>query len=159
MLMPQHFAAPWSLQLKLLTVVFSGLLLYAASQADAVGSAAITGVLMVCAALAVRGYSVVGGQLLVHRLGWASRFDLNLVASADYSPGATLGSVRTFGIGGLFGFVGHFRNAFLGPYRAYATDPANAVVLRLGREVVVVTPERPAEFVAAIEAAQAQSRS
>ena len=88
-----------------------------------------------------------------------SRFDLNLVASADYSPGATLGSVRTFGIGGLFGFVGHFRNAFLGPYRAYATDPANAVVLRLGREVVVVTPERPAEFVAAIEAAQAQSRS
>lgn len=152
--MPQHFAAPWSLKLKLLTLALGGLLLYVATQTGPVGSAAIVGVLVLCMALSVRGYSVVGGQLLVHRLGWASRFDLGILTSADYSPGVTLGSVRTFGIGGLFGFVGHFRNAVLGPYRAYATDPANAVVLRLGHDVVVVTPERPAEFVAAIEASQ-----
>lgn len=155
--MPQHFAAPWSLKLKLLSVAFGGLLLYAASQADPIGSVVIAGVLVFCAALAVRGYSVVDGQLLIHRLGWASRLDLGRLASADYSPGATLGSARTFGIGGLFGFVGHFRNAVLGPYRAYATDPANAVVLRFGRETVVVTPERPAEFVAVIDSTRRQS--
>ena len=153
--MLQHFDAPWSGTLKLLTTLFCAVLLVAATQVGPVGAAAIVGLLAVCAALAVRGYSVGGGELLVHRLGWTSRFDLARLTSADVAPGATRGSIRTFGIGGLFGFIGRFRNTTLGPYRAYVTDPANAVVLRLGRETIVVTPEHPAEFVAAIDSAAA----
>ena len=33
-----------------------------------------------------------GEQLLIHRLGWATRFDLEGLTRAEYSPGATIGS-------------------------------------------------------------------
>ena len=57
------------------------------------------------------------------------------------------------GVGGLFGFIGRFRNEVLGMYRAYATDSINTVVLDFGGSKVVVTPDDPAGFVAAIEEA------
>ncbi len=50
------------------------------------------------------------------------------------------GSIRTFGNGGLFCFSGRFRNRKLGSYRAFATDPKLAVVLRFPDKIVVVTP-------------------
>lgn len=37
------------------------------------------------------------------------------------------------------------------PGRAFVTDPKNAVVLRFGEKVVVISPERPDEFVAALD--------
>jgi hypothetical protein len=112
---------------------------------------AIVGLALV---FAVRGYSLLDGQLLIHRLGWATRFDLADLTSVEFSPGATIGSIRTMGIGGLFGFVGHFRNEILGSYRAYATDEENTVILDFSGEKIVVTPDSPVEFVAAVEAAR-----
>jgi hypothetical protein len=53
------------------------------------------------------------------------------------------GSIRTFGNGGLFGFIGLFRNKKLGRYRAFATDEKNAVVLRFATHTLVITPEQP----------------
>ncbi len=60
--------------------------------------------------------------------------------------------MRTMGIGGLFGFVGHYHNAVLGSYKAYATNDLNTVVLVFEEETIVVTPDDPAGFVAAVEA-------
>ena len=150
--MNQHFSAPWSRKLALLAVAFLAIIGVAAFEADGLVAAGFAGVVVLCAAFSVRGYSVAGETLLVHRLGWATRFDLGRLRGAEFSPGATLGSIRTFGIGGLFAFVGHYRNATLGAYRAFATDDARTVVLDFGTERVVVTPDRPAEFVAAVTA-------
>ncbi|MBK5099204.1 MAG: hypothetical protein JJE01_15605, partial [Gemmatimonadetes bacterium] len=58
--------------------------------------------------------------------------------------------IRVFGIGGAFAFAGKFRNATLGSYRAYVTDPSFCVVLDLGSETVVVTPDSPVRFVEAV---------
>jgi hypothetical protein len=151
--MREHFYAPWSTRLKLTTGIFAAVLVVAAVAAAGWGSAVVVGILIVAAAFAIRGYSVRDGKLLVHHLGWANKFDLAELTSAEVNPGATLGSLRTMGIGGLLGFVGHFHNEILGSYKAYATNELNTVVLVFGNETIVVTPDDPQAFVEAVGAA------
>ena len=149
--MDVHFSAPWSQKVRLITLALSALLLFGALKAGLVGMLIGVGVLTLCLAFSVRGYSVAGGAVLIHHLGWAKRLPLADVKRAEVAPNVMVGSVRTFGIGGLFGIYGYFRNAVLGSYFAYATDPARAVVLEVGAKTFVVTPNDPARFVAAVE--------
>ncbi len=151
--MREHFYAPWSTKLKLTTGAFAAVLVIAAVAAGGWGSAVIVGILIVAAAFAIRGYSVMDGKLLIHHLGWANKFDLSKLSKAEVSPGATMGSARTMGIGGLLGFVGYFHNQILGSYKAYATNELNTVVLVFGNETIVVTPDDPQAFVEAVKAA------
>ena len=61
---------------------------------------------------------------------------------------------RTLGIGGPFAFVGRYWSRRLGGFTAYATDRSRSVVmLRWPGRTVVVTPDDPGTFVAAVEAA------
>ena len=99
----------------------------------------------------VRGYSVTNGALIIHRLGWDFRIELDSLISIDADPAALNGSIRLAGNGGLFAFCGWFRNRKLGVYRAFCTDTAHAVVLRFPDRTVVVTPDQPEKFVAAIK--------
>jgi hypothetical protein len=62
-------------------------------------------------------------------------------------------SLRVAGNGGVFAWVGWFRNKRLGTYRAFVTDARRCVVLRLPKRPVVVSPDRPEEFVRAVESA------
>ena len=133
--------------------ILAAVLIIAAVATAGWGSLVIVGIMVVAAAFAIRGYSVMDGKLLIHRLGWANKFNLAQLTSAEVNPGATMGSLRTMGIGGLFGFVGHFHNEILGSYKAYATNELNTVVLAFEGETIVVTPDDPAGFVEAVEAA------
>lgn len=148
--MKSHFAAPWSTKLKLLTAAFLLLCGAVYFYAGGISTAVVPALILACAVFAVRGYSIHDSKLLIHRLGWSKTFNLAELSSVEASPGVTMGSVRTWGIGGLFGYVGYFHNSTLGTYRAYATDRANAVVLDFEGQKVVVTPEGPAEFVEAL---------
>lgn len=154
--MKQHFLAPWSSRLKVMTVVIVLICLAAAYAAKGWGALVIVAIVLVAATFAIRGYSVMDGKLLIHRLGWSTKFDLSKLTHVEVSPGVTMGSIRTMGIGGLFGFVGHFRNEILGTYKAYATNEFNTVVLDFGDEKIVVTPENPAEFAEVVESARAR---
>jgi len=49
-------------------------------------------------------------------------------------------------------FVGCFRNDIVGRYKAYGTDGMRAVLLDCAGWTLVVTPDSPAEFVAAVRA-------
>ena len=154
--MRKHFRAPWSNKLKGLTAAFVAILAIAAYTAKGWASLVMLAILLVAAAFAIRGYSLSDDKLLILRMGWATQYDLVRLSKVEISPGATLGSVRTMGIGGLFGFVGHYHNAILGSYKAYATNDLNTVVLGFGDETIVVTPDDPAAFVEAVEAAAAE---
>jgi hypothetical protein len=109
-------------------------------------------VLVGAAFFVIRGYTVSGQTLRIHRLGWDSTLDLQQLRSATVDPEAMRRSLRTFGNGGLFCFAGRFRSQKLGPYRAFATDPKRAVVLTFADRTVVVTPDDPAAFVAQLQA-------
>ncbi len=110
----------------------------------------VVGIVVLAAAFGVRGYTVADGSLMVHRLGWATRIPLAGLESVEAESGATIGSARVFGIGGVFAFVGRYRNDILGTYRAYATDGMLAVVLYFGDEKIVVTPDAPLTFADAV---------
>jgi len=149
--MGQHFRAPWSTKLKLMTGGLLALFVVVMIMARGWAALLIMGIVVVAAVFSIRGYSITNGQLLVLHLGWANKFDLSELTGAEVSPGATLGSLRTMGIGGLFGFVGHYHNVVLGSYKAYSTDEMNTVVLNFGEETIVVTPEEPYVFVDALQ--------
>jgi hypothetical protein len=74
--MGQHFRAPWSTKLKLTTGLLATLLIAVAVINPGWASAVAVGVLVAGAAFAIRGYSVMGGQLVIHRLGSATKLDL-----------------------------------------------------------------------------------
>jgi len=145
-----HFRAPMSSKLKLFTALFLALMAGILFTAPPPANFGVLAILLITAAFSVRGYTVRPGMLLVHRLGWATKIPLGSLVSVEAEPNATVGSIRVFGIGGAFAFAGKFRNSTLGSYRAYVTDPDFCVVLDLGSEKVVVTPDSPARFVEAV---------
>lgn len=61
-------------------------------------------------------------------------------------------AVRTLGSGGAFGFFGRYRSPQMGDFIAYATRTDRVVVLTIqDGETVVVSPESPELFVAAVD--------
>lgn len=61
------------------------------------------------------------------------------------------GSIRTFGSGGAFGFLGRFKNARLGRYTMYATDLKKLILIRTDDKNYVFSCTRPQEFVEFVE--------
>ena len=104
-------------------------------------------VILICALFSVRGYSIANGTLLIDRLFWKTRVSLRELRSVKFDPTATYRSIRTLGNGGFFSFTGYFRNKELGSYRAFMTDRRRAVVLRFPSSVIVISPDRPEDFV------------
>jgi hypothetical protein len=103
--------------------------------------------ILLCALFTVRGYSIANNDLLIDRLFWTTRVSLRELRSVKFDPTATHRSIRTFGNGGFFSFTGYFRNKDLGSYRAFMTDRRRAVVLRFPSSVIVISPDRPDDFV------------
>ena len=151
--MPLRFDAPWSRALTaisvLLAVAMAGLVWTGATE----GAVVLGAVVALAGALAVRGYAVEPGVVVVLRPGWRTRLDLGGLESAEADPDAMRWAWRTWGVGGPFAFVGSYRSGRTGSFRAYATDRARSVVLRWPDRTVVVTPDDPEAFVTAVEAA------
>jgi len=56
-------------------------------------------------------------------------------------------SIRTFGSGGLFGYLGRFKNDRLGNYTMYATELNNLILIRTSNKKYVFSCSRSKEFV------------
>lgn len=102
----------------------------------------------------VRGYVVAGGEIRVRRLWWETRLSGTPV-SARVDAEAMKGSVRTFGNGGLYSFTGRYWSRKQGSYRAFVTDPKRCVVVEYAGAMVVVSPDDPEGFVAAVGSGEA----
>lgn len=60
-------------------------------------------------------------------------------------------SIRTFGVGGVFGYYGSFANYTFGSMTWYATRRDKAVLITTtNNKKIVVTPNEPAAFIAAL---------
>ena len=151
--MPLRFDAPWSTFLRVITVGVFGILGGAVLAGAQVAVGVLASALAIAALLSVRGYVVELGTVRVLRLGWATTLDLRDLDAVERDPEAMRRAWRVFGMGGPFAFVGRFRSRAAGAFSAYATDPSRAVVLRWVDRTVVVTPDDPEAFVAAVETA------
>ncbi len=148
-----EFTARWGWQLKLSTGI--GCAALAVPAAVQLSRGLPIGYLLLALWLAalpmiIRGYSVTPTHLIIHRLGWTSRWPLSEPLEVRIEPGAMARSWRTFGNGGLFAIHGRFRSGRLGVYRAFVTDPSRTVVLRNTHGTLVVSPDDQERFVTAI---------
>ena len=146
--MKSQYQAPWSRKLIITTAFFAVLLIVAFIVMNSLAATIFLSlILIVSVLLLVRGYSIVEGKLLIHRLGWAATYDLLSLKNAEWKPNITVGSIRSFGAGGFFGYVGRFKNNELGKYDAYVTDEQNSVLLEFDDKNIVVSPDEPEKFV------------
>lgn len=127
---------------------------HAASIVAIVVAIVIVGVFLSAILLTPRGYDVRDGKLFVRTLATKFSYDLRQLsdaygarASKVFSPG----TLRTFGVGGFFGYYGYFRNAALGGFLAFVTDKDKLVVLHFADKVLVVSPKEPERFVREIK--------
>lgn len=151
--MSSRFKAPWGREIKMLTAIGVALIVVPFAVQLARGNwltgAVLLGVLVLPPLYTVRGYEVVPGELRVRRLLFDTRWPLDRVV-ARVHPNAMARSWRLWGSGGFFSFSGHFSNQILGRYRAFVTDHKRTVVLETPKGIVVVSPDRPEEFIAAV---------
>jgi hypothetical protein len=113
-----------------------------------VGALVVAGIGAAAYAFAPRALQVDGGTLVIDRMVRPIR-----IAAREarlLSPDQLRGSLRTFGVGGLFGSYGMFRNRELGAYRKYATRTRDFVIVATDGSPVVVTPADPEAFVRAL---------
>lgn len=146
--------APWSISLKLTSLLVSLILIGVGIAFGREGgwegwlpASGLVALLLGMMLFTVRGYSVPGRVLLVRRLLWNTRLQLEGLVSATSDPEAMRSSLRTFGNGGGFSYTGRYWNKRLGSYRAFVTDPARSVVLRWPDRTIVVSPASPEAFV------------
>jgi hypothetical protein len=153
--MTASYRAPWGYELKISTLIGSGILGVPIVVQLLLGLWLIPvlfGTFLVLVAIyCVRGYELAPGELRVRRLLFDTRWPIDESATATVRPKAMRGSWRLWGNGGLFAISGIFSGSGLGRYHAFVTDPARTVVVTTRRGIVVVSPDRPAEFAAAIE--------
>jgi hypothetical protein len=106
------------------------------------------GILIVAALFAVNGYRIEPGMVLIKRPFWVTKVELNGLESVEFVPDAMgLWSLRIFGSGGAFGYIGWFRNSTLGMFRVWATDRHRTVVLKISGRTVVISPDNGERFV------------
>gem|GEM_PF-804060 len=147
-----YFRAPWGIWTIVMTVSLMALLAAFVIFTPGIATFIVSGLLILTGlAFSVRGYTIAGNKLIIHRPGWVTEFQLTDFIKATINPNAMRASVRVFGIGGFFGYTGKFSNNHLGRFRAYVTDPGRCVVIKFKGEVVVISPENPDEFLEALE--------
>jgi len=154
-----EFSAPWSRSLRVATAASVTILLLVALAGQFTGPrqlllwrVAMVGVpvtvLFGSLPFMVRGYVLTETHIEVRRLGWSMLLPLAGLVAVTGEPEGLRGSLRLFGNGGLFVISGWFWNRRLGRFRAYATDPGRAVLLRYrdGRKVLL-TPHDVQHFI------------
>jgi hypothetical protein len=114
---------------------------------------AIIIMLVVTYGFSPKGYVLSDGVLTVLRPFKVKNFPLSDIQSVTAVEKKNLkGSIRTFGVGGLFGYYGLFRNSTYGNMTWYATRRDRFVVIeRSNGKTIVITPDDPAAFVSAYQ--------
>jgi PH (Pleckstrin Homology) domain-containing protein len=156
--MTLEFGAPWSRSLKTASVLagflFVGMatagILIMPTRLAAARFFLVGGPLVALASAfltMVSGYTLTAAALEVRRPLWSTVFPLADLQSVAGDAKAFSGAFRLFGNGGLFSFTGFFWSRRLGCFRALATDPARAVILKFRRRTLVITPDDTQRFI------------
>lgn len=146
------YKAPWGKTVRWVSALSTGVLLWggaslAGEPAPLRWLAVLPALILFGAALfVIRSYAIEPEALAIRRLVWTTRLPLSGLQSATLEPHAMRRSLRLWGNGGLFSVTGWYYNRTLGGYRAFVTDPAQTVVLRFPKKIILVSPETPGRF-------------
>ena len=95
-------------------------------------------------------YIMTDDELIIHRLIWNIHIKKSDIKSVELIDKKKIrGSIRLFGVGGLFGYYGRFANFELGSMTWYATRRDRTVlIITLDNKKIILTPDNPGSFVA-----------
>lgn len=153
-----EFKAPWSRSLRVVSIVVCSALLLTSGVAmlawwqsprplTMAGMLLPLVIVLIGLLCMVRGYVLTDDEIVVKRLGWANRLPIDGLLAVNGDNEAMSHSLRLFGNGGLLSFSGYFWNRKVGRYRAFATDPSRAVILRYPKKRIIITPDDPQRFI------------
>lgn len=109
-------------------------------------------VLAVSYYFSIRSYIVTADKIEIRRPFDSLSYDISRVSSAQRIDKKDLRFViRTFGIGGLFSHTGEYWNKKLGNMTWYVTRTDTAIMLTMGHRKLVVSPDEPEQFIAALK--------
>ena len=110
-------------------------------------AAIIAGVLLWAIIVSPKGVSVdEEGNITVHLVACKIRIAKDNVVKIRPFP-SDRGTIRLIGSGGLYGYMGLFRNTEIGTFSCYATDLDKSIVIyRKNKRPMVVTVEDPSIF-------------
>ena len=87
-------------------------------------------------------------KIILHRLFGAINIPIkDIIEIKAITSSETAFSIRTFGSGGLFGYLGKFKNKKLGNYTMYATNVNELILIRTDRKTYVFSCKNRAEFI------------
>ena len=95
-------------------------------------------------------YVITSQQVSVHRLFSDVKIERNKIRSVELLNKDQLGwTIRTFGVGGLFGYYGKFANSKIGTMTWYTTRQDRTILIRtVDDKKIILTPDDPEKFVA-----------
>lgn len=96
-------------------------------------------------------YEIKEGSILIHRPIKdiiIDQFDIKMVVAVEARQ--LKSTLRTFGVGGLFGYFGRFYNATIGSMTLYATkhNKDSVMIKTTNNRIILITPDEPEKFVA-----------
>ncbi|MDD4004861.1 MAG: PH domain-containing protein [Elusimicrobiaceae bacterium] len=107
-----------------------------------------------CRLFAPEAFEITDSSLIIRRPLFSPRIALQSVTTARMLEAAEMkNSARLFGVGGLFGSYGCFRNKSLGRYLMYATKTTGFVLVEADGKKFALTPDQPETFIAELRAA------
>ena len=87
-------------------------------------------------------------KITLHRLFGTIHIPIkDIIEIKAITSSETAFSIRIFGSGGLFGYLGKFKNKKLGYYTMYATDINELILIRTDRKTYVFSCKNRAEFI------------
>lgn len=148
------FPAPFDQTTKIVSVVVSAVLAAAAWMLGSPWAAGFLLLILLCYAFSPRDYTVAASELVIRRrFAREVRLPRNSIHAARKATAADLaGTLRLWGNGGLFGYYGLFRTTTLGTTRWYVSDRNRLVVLFSDSRPVLISPDDPERFLAALGA-------
>ncbi|HMI07669.1 MAG TPA: PH domain-containing protein [Flavobacterium sp.] len=156
-----EFKASYGLMTKIVTaaiaLLFTGLIVFGAGSSEssrtAYGAIFLIMVFGICLILSPRGYSVTKDELLIHRLignVHIKKADIKSVATLEKDD--VRYAIRTFGVGGLFGYYGKFYNSRFGHMTWYMTRSDRPVLITTVKgKKIVLSPDEVGSFTAAFQ--------
>lgn len=91
-------------------------------------------------------------KIILHRLFGSINIPIKDIIAIKAIPNSeTAFSIRIFGSGGLFGYLGKFKNKILGNYTMYATNVNELILIRTDRKTYVFSCKNRDEFIESVK--------
>lgn len=95
-----------------------------------------------------KGYELNGDAVIVKRvMGKVTLLRNDIESIQAVGRDELRGTLRTFGVGGLFGYYGKFYNSKIGKMTWYMTNTSNAVLIRMkDKKIYLISPDERDAF-------------